>query len=320
MSRPNPEDSADESGATEADETSTTAAEDARAPDRAERAGTAAGDDVTAAETDPELLRAQIAVLEEQNRRLRREYARSRRVSYRRTARGLGVIGGVAVVGAALLPAVREVLLVLGAIGLFGAVLTYYLTPGRFVAAETGERIYATLDDTIAALATQLDLTEERVYVPVDGMPPVRLFIPVHERYEVPDQAALADPLVVDDTDSRRGLAIVPGGAYLFEEFERTLTGQFGADARTATTQLGDGLVEGFELAEAVETTVNAGDGRVTVGIEGSVYGGAERFENPLASFVAVGLAHALETPVRTTVQSDETPGSLTVTCHWEVK
>lgn len=269
-------------------------------------------------ETDPDVLRAQVAVLKEENHRLRREYARARRVSYRRTARGLGVIGGIALAGAVLFPAVRVVLLVLGAIGLFGGVLTYYLTPERFVAATTGERIYASLDDTLAAVSAQLELTDEHVYVPVDGDPAVRLFVPAHQRYTIPDAQTLRDPLVVGDTDRERGIAVIPTGAYLFDEFERTLTGPFGEDAGTAAAQLADGLVESFELAAVADPDVDAADGRVTVAIEDSVYGGSEHFDNPLASFLAVGLAQAVQAPVSTVVHDEGSDGTVTVTCRWE--
>jgi hypothetical protein len=273
-------------------------------------------------EADPDVLRAQIALLEAENDRLRREYARARRTSYRRTARGLGAVGVVAVVGAIVFPAVREVLLVLGTIGLFGGILTYYLTPERFVAAATGERIYAALDDTLRALADQLDLADEHVYVPVDGDPSTRLFVPAHEQHAIPDEDALRGPLVVTEDDRERGLSVVPTGAYLFGEFERTLTGSFGDDPTTAVEQLTDGLVEGFELVDAAEFEVDAAGGRVTVEVEGSVYGAGERFDTPVASFLAVGVARAVETSVRTVVHTDSTtgddPGSFTVTCQFE--
>lgn len=265
------------------------------------------------------VLQARLELLEADNRRLRREYARARRVSYRRTAAGLALVGLGAVLGGVVLPAAREVLLVLGAIGLFGAVLTYYLTPERVVAAATGERIYAAAAETLAALSEQLGLADKHVYVPLDGQPPVRLFVPVHEQYTRPDAAALRGPLVVTAEETSRGLAVVPAGAYLFAEFERTLSGPFGEGLDRAVAQLTDGLVEGFELADRVESDLDVADGRLTVAIDGSVYGGG-RFENPLASFLAVGLTQALETPVTTTVQAEATAGALTVTCRWDAE
>jgi hypothetical protein len=262
-------------------------------------------------------LRAQVDLLRSENERLRQEYARARQARYRRTALGLGAVGAVAVAGGLVFPAAREVLFVLGAIGIFGAVLTRYLTPERFVAAETGERIYAAQADSLGDLTGQLGLEPTWVYVPVGGEPPARLFVPQHSEYEIPDEAALERPLVVGDRDAERGASFVPTGGTLFREFERSLTGSLGTAPRPIAEQVADALVEGFELAETAEVTVDGDAGRVTVALTGAVYADAEAVDNPLGSLLAVALADGLDQPVRLeTTRSDD---DLVLTCRWDV-
>lgn len=263
-------------------------------------------------------LHAQIDLLRAENERLREEYSRARQASYRRTAIGLGVVGAVAVVGGLLFPAAREVLFVLGAIGVFGGVLTRYLTPERFVAAETGERVYAAGAETLTDLTGQLGLEPTYVYVPVDGEPTARLFVPQHSEYEIPDETALERPLVVGDRDDERGASFVPTGAMLFREFERSLTGSLGTEPRAVAEQVADALVEGFELARTADVAVDAADGRATLALEGAVYGDADAVDNPLGSLLAVALAESLGQPVRLeTVRTDD---ELVVTCRWEAE
>lgn len=263
-------------------------------------------------------LQAQVELLQAENRRLREEYVRARRSSYRRAAAGLALVGITSAGAGLLFPSVRDVLFVLGAIGLFGGLLTYYLTPERFVAAETGERVYDALAQSAGELTTQLGLQETSVYVPVEGTPPARVFVPQHQEYQVPEGDTLERPLVVDADEAVRGAAFVPTGATLFREFERTLTGSLAETPTRVVDQVADALVEGFELAESVETDVNPDEGRASVEFTGAVYGDATRFDNPLGSLVAVALARGLDTPV--TIET--TPGrddEFTVTCRWDV-
>ena len=262
-------------------------------------------------------LRARLDLLRVENERLRREYVRARRASYRRASVGLAVVGLVAVLGGALFPAYAETLFVLGAIGIFGAVLTRYLTPERFVAAETGERIYAALARTAEDLVGQLGLQETRVYVPIAGTPPARLFVPQRADYRIPDAEALDRPLVVGIDDAERGASFAPTGGALFREFERRLTGSLAESPVAVTEQVGEALVEGFELADSAETDVDADAGRASLVVQGSAYGGADRFDNPLGSLLAVALARSLDTPVELELTATGDDG-LTATCRWD--
>lgn len=112
-------------------------------------------------------LAAQAELLAEENRRLRAEYVRARQTTHRKTALGLFAIGALAVLGAVAFPGSRTVLFALGATGLFAGVLTYYLTPEEFVAAETGERVYAACAATGTELVGELGLADDRIYAPV---------------------------------------------------------------------------------------------------------------------------------------------------------
>jgi hypothetical protein len=150
-------------------------------------------------ETDPGLLEARLEVLREENERLRREYARARRSQYRQTAIGLGVLGTLAAVAAILFPEQSPILLALGGTGLFGAVLTYYLTPEQFVPATVGERIHRAHTANQAALIDDLGLQDDRLYVPTPERETMaRLFVPQRADHELPP-ADVLDHLLLHD-------------------------------------------------------------------------------------------------------------------------
>ncbi|NUB91470.1 hypothetical protein HT576_10615 [Haloterrigena sp. SYSU A121-1] len=258
-------------------------------------------------------LAAQVELLADENRRLREEYVRARQSRYRATAIGLGAIGIVAALGSIAFPDAREVLVALGATGLFGALLTYYLTPSRFVAADVGERVYTASTANVAAIGDELGLRDERVYLPGETAP-ARLYVPQHADYSLPDERA--GPIVVDD-DSR-GLLLEATGAELFRPFERALTGDLAADPAPLAAQLTDGLVEQFELARSAESDVDAGDGRATIAVSDSAFGPIDRFDHPIPSFLAVGFAAGLERPVRLEIAPGDDRADWLVTCRWD--
>lgn len=266
--------------------------------------------------TPREQAAARAELLTEENRRLRAEYARARQSQYRRTAIGLGAIGLVAVVAGVAFPGSREVLLALGATGLFGGLLTYYLTPGQFVAASVGERVYAAWAENGAAIASELGLRDERVYVPTDGSATARLYVPLHAAYEAPTE--FDGPIALEEDE--RGLVLTPTGATLFEEFRRALPGELATAATPLATQLCDGLVEQFELADSADADADAADGRITVAISNSAFGAVDRFDHPIGSFVAVGLAIGLERPVTLEVEPGDERADWLVTCRFETE
>lgn len=285
-----------ESGDRTETETATGTAFDGESTDRLERA------------------EARAELLAEENRRLRARNARARRSKYRRTALGLVAIGVCAVAGGALFPDSREILLALGATGLFGGLLTYYLTPGQFVAASVGERVYAAWAANGDSLAAELGLREDRVYVPDERADTARLYVPARAGFEPPTEAE--GPLVLER--DKRGLLVAPTGATLFEEFRRALSGELANRPEPLAVQLADGLVEQFELADGVDPDVDAANGRVTAAITGSAFGAVDRFDHPIASFLAVGLAAGLDRPVTLEVEAGGERADWLVTCRFE--
>lgn len=287
------------------------------------------GDDGNWVEDDTtrEDLIAQLELLDSENRHLRREYQRARQSTYRRTALGLLATGLVTLGGAAVFPDVRTVLTALGMTGVFAAVLVYYVTPERFVAAEVGERSYSALAETVAELLDQLGMSDRRVYVPTDDGTrgsAVRLFVPQRKSFRLPEDAALSVPLVVTDDEREWGFSARPSGGALFDAFEKTTSEPLGTTPEDLGFQLADALSDVFELVDRVEHEVDPDTPRVTFHTYGSVWGVFESFDHPVASFLAVGFAVGLERPVATTVTSVEperadTDADMVVTVTWDV-
>jgi hypothetical protein len=286
-----------------------------------ESAGDSGDGGVGAAEGREELL-AQVELLAAENRRLREEYVRSRLTTHRRTALGLFAVGALAALGGLALPGSRTVLFALGGTGLFAGLLTYYLTPEQFVAAGTGERVYASLAATGAELVGELGLQDDRVYAPANGTAEfggVRLFVPQQPDYAVPAADDLDSLFVVSDHDRARGVALPPSGGALFREFETGMTDEVSEAPEDLAVQLADALAEGFELVETAAADADPDGGRATAEVAGSVYGSVDRFDHPVASFFAVGLTATLDAPVRAAVTPDEDgPADYFVTCEWD--
>jgi len=261
---------------------------------------------------------ARIELLEAENRRLREEYTRARRSNYQRTAIGMGAIGAVSLLGAIAFPGNATVLLALAAIGFFGALLTYYLTPERFVAATVGEGVYAPTAENGDAIVGELGLSDRRRYLPREAATrEATLYVPQDGDDPLPDADALDSTFVVGE-DGARGLALRPVGGALFAEFERALAGPLAGEPAPLADQLMDGLTAVFELADAVVPDLaESGDG-CSFGIDGSAFGAVDRFDHPIASFLAVGLAVGLDRPVDVEVTGSGDRFDYRVTCFWE--
>ena len=282
------------------------------------------GDEQSAEEAE---LQARLETLEAENERLRATIVAAQRRRYRLTALGLATVGMVALGGAVVIPELRELLVALAATGIFGAVLTYVLTPERFVAASVGERVYGTLADNERAIVEDLDLRGEPVVVPTAGeIGPARLYVPLSSRdvgtadgagagaipASVPDEEALATPFV---TTGGAGLAVEPTGGPLYEALVAA-TGTLPEAPADVGVVVADGLVEQFELVGGAE--VDAEPGRVTLAVDDSAYGPVDRFDHPVASLLATALAVTLETPVSVSVAEGGEAGEWLVTCRWD--
>ena len=236
----------------------------------------------------------------------------------------LAVFGLVAWAGAVAFPGTRPTLFVLYWTFLFAAALLRFLTPERRVRAVVSEHVYTDLAANEAALVEAYGLHDARIYVPVqdaeirdaEGDSPVRLFVPRHAEYEVPADE-LQSLLVASDVEQRRGLSLLPSGGRLFGEFESMLGNDLSDSPGELATQLTDGITEGLELADRVTSDVRSAERRIDFGITDSVHGPVDRFDHPVQSFLAVGLAVGLDRPVVTETTTDSTEYDYTVTCHW---
>jgi hypothetical protein len=251
-------------------------------------------------DTDTEELLAEVELLRAENRRLRESYVQAKTTQYRRVAVGLGGLGLMATVAAVVFPTARTVLLALGATGLFTGLLTDYLTPERFAAADIGAQLYETIAANQEAICTELGLEDERIYVPTgEAHTRVTLFVPHDREFTIPDDGQLESTFVVTDDADERGVAFEPTGNGLFSEFERAVDGSLGDTLPQLLPQLREGLVEQFEIADAVAFDAEADGDRVTVELQGDIYEDASRFDHPTQSFIAVGLARGLDSPIR---------------------
>lgn len=265
-------------------------------------------------------LAAQVELLQEENQRLRRAFSHARHNEYRRSAIGLAIVGLLAIAGAVAFPTVRTILLALGATGLFAAIMSYYLTPERFVSAAVGEYVYAASVADHDRLSTELGLQDIHVYVPTAtaGEQSARLFVPEQQEYRLPAEEELDSLLVITQDTQQRGAAFEPTGMALFREARQAIAGDIAHEPGPLCTQLADAAVDVFELADSTTTEVNAEEGRASIGIDGSAYGPIDRFDHPVASLFATGLAVGLETPVTVEVTTGDDRAEYLVTCRWE--
>jgi len=272
--------------------------------------------DPTAALSDQEQLAGELARLEAENERLRQAYAQRTQTKYRQTALALVAVGGLAAIGGVLFAGARTVLFALAGTGVFLGILTYSLSPEQFLPASVGREVYASLAGNEKRVAAELGLSDARLYVH-DAGGTVRLYVPQSRRASLPGGDALEETFVVDG--QRRGVAFEPSGAALFAAFDRAQSDSLAADPAELGPQLTDALVEQFELVGSAEQSVTgtAAEGSLTVGIVDSAYGSLEQFDQPVVSFLAVGLAEALETPITVTVEPGGDRVDAVVTCQW---
>jgi hypothetical protein len=210
------------------------------------------------------------------------------------------------------------VLFILGAIGLFSGVLTWFLVPERFVTATVGESVYDAAAATGTQLREELGLSDASIYVPTrpdaTAEMPVRLFVPQSDPAEIPE--TLDSLFVLAESSDGHGISVRPTAATLVKTFDVSVGRDATADPEALTGQLVEGLVQQFELVDSADPEVDAARGRVTVGVEGCAYGDVTGFDHPVASFLGTGLARDLDRPVR--VETTATDEQLLVTCRWE--
>lgn len=259
-----------------------------------------------------------IAVLEAENRRLRRDVARANRVKSRRGTLALGAAGTLALALGAVFPSSQSVLIAVGSTGIFAALLTYYISPRQYLPVSVGEGVYEALVETRDAMAHELGAADEQRYVPAERGEGVRLYVSRCESGHGNSTSAgsLTKTLGVDGSEA---IALYPVGEALFERFERTVAGSLSDRPETLVKQISEGLVDHFELVNWIDEEVELSANRITLGVAGSRLGAVEHVDHPVASFVGVCVARGLNRPV--TVQTTPTPDrnvDYVVTCSWE--
>lgn len=265
-------------------------------------------------------LAAQVDVLATENQRLREEYARAQRAQHRRTALALVGVGLLAALGGVAFPDSRTVLFALSGTGVFTGVLTYFITPERFVPANVGDSVYTALANNDTGIVNELGLQDVRIYLPTgEGTTgsPARLYVPQNAEYDVPERAALDSVFVVTDDEASRGIAFSPSGGALFHEFERAVSGDVANAPEALAAQLGDALTDQFELVDDATVETAASDEQLSVGISGSTYGDVDRFDHPVASFLGVGFAVGLDGPVTVETTTADDRADTLVTIAW---
>ncbi|MFD1562850.1 hypothetical protein ACFR99_04730 [Haloarchaeobius amylolyticus] len=235
------------------------------------------------------------------------EYESSSWSRYQRTTLGLAVVGFIAAGAGVVFPDARRVLFALAGTGLFGGLLAYTLSLDRVVDATVADHISAAAAANQVTIADELGLRTEPTYVPSDGAVSARL------------QLSRSTNLNLDGpTTSGHGreLTFEPTAGRLFRYFERVLEDELATDPQPLTAQLAGGLVEVFELADAIEP-YHIGEESVTVTVSGSVLGDLDRFDHPIASFLAVGFAVGLDQPVNLEVAPGADEGDWQLICYW---
>lgn len=270
---------------------------------------------------DDSTLAARVRILEFENARLRNERDRTAERRHRRGALAFFGLGTLSAVAGYVLPASQTLLFSLAGIGLFSAVLTYYLTGSNLISVSTIERVYLAHAETLAEMVGELGLQDVAVYVPTDdtsrseGLTRVRLFVPQQPDYDLPEE--LESVFVVTDEGQRRGIAVHPVGSALFAAFSESLRDPLAETPDGLANQLAAALVEDFELVSEATPEYDPRNERLTVRVRDSALGPVDRFDHPVVSFVATGLAYGLDRPIRTEVRPRDDATALVV-CSWD--
>jgi len=236
-----------------------------------------------------------------------------KRSRYDRMAAGLAAFGCIAALGAVYFTAERRLLFALSGASLVGGILAYSLASDRFVSASVAEHIYSAAAVNEAAIVDEIGVQDGYVYVPDEVNRVARLVI-----WEYADYERSADSVGPSSTEeATRKLVLEPMGAGLFGEFERSLAGDLESKPAPLAKQLTEGLVEQFELATTAESIVGREGNSVRVSLTGSAIGGVDRFDHPIASFLAVGFAVGLGRPIELDVESSEGRAEWVITCRW---
>ncbi|WP_434530773.1 hypothetical protein ACODNH_18645 [Haloarcula sp. NS06] len=267
---------------------------------------------------DGQTLEAELEVLREENRRLRESYVHAKRATFRRTAIGFFTVGGLSLIAAFVFPALQTIFIAFGGTGVFAGIVTFYLTPERFVSASVSDTVFDTLADIEQQLVSELELQTEAVYVPTASRPETtaRLFVPQHVEYAVPDPEQLGE-LFVTGVESEQGISLPPTGGRLYTEFERTLSGEPDDDPHSIATRLTAALSEQFELVDGTTIEIDGESRTASIAIDNPAFGDIHQLDHPVVSLLAVGFATGFDRPVTVDTRDDERFSGV-VTVSWD--
>lgn len=269
------------------------------------------------APADATVDRAELEVLHEENTRLRNEVRRARQTRYRRSALALAGVGVLGLVAAVVFSSIRDVLLVLGAIGVFAGIITYYLTPERVLTAAVPTRLTETLDAVEREIIGELGLREDTtIYLPSPtDDDTARLFVPQHREYTLPE--TVESVFLVDADERARGVALPATGGALLRDLTESLATPLSDTPTEAADQLADAAVEQFELADSIETDADTDTDRISFAVTDPALDSLTRRDHPIPSLLAVGLTTALDAPVELDVtQQPDARADVLVTCR----
>lgn len=235
---------------------------------------------------------------------------------HRRGVIALVILGTLGLAGGFMLPEARSVLFALGGIGIFGAVILQYLLPARFISAATSESIYTSYSTTCAELVAELQLHDERIYIPnTTEDAPTRLFVPAGTKSQIPVPGEAKSLFVYGEDNQFDGISVLPTGWSLYREFEKSIQPDIAEQPSQLAEQIADALTNHFGLVD--KATTEGGLGYVAFTVIDTAYGPVDRFDHPVESFLAVTLASVLEVPVGVTVTAGEGAKSVRILCSW---
>jgi len=229
---------------------------------------------------------------------LRARFARYRALSAALMGAGLGVLliglifGMENIVGATI----ASTLVILGGIGLFTGIFTYYLTPERFVTATVVTAVCRSLDSVSQSM--QGEWTKPvYTYDPESGSAnEVRLELV--SNLESTDRGPITEELGRPRPDEIPGITaakVAPTGMFLYREARLSLTQEVGS-TNERILSLAETLDSPLGLVDNLEATWDSS--RLSVRIADSACGPIDRFDHPVVSLLACGLAIETESSV----------------------
>lgn len=244
----------------------------------------------------------------------------SEKSRHTRTAFMLAVVGIAFGAMGFIVASAREILFTLAATGLFGAVLTRFLTPQQLVPIDIAEGIYSTLALNELSFVEQMGLSSTRVYATTESG--LRLFVPEVDTYDrslFSTDEGVDGPYISGETESRSGLVLRPVAEPLLRGFEERQDGTFSSVPEEAALTLSEGLTHSLEFASSVKTDLDTDDGRVTFEVVEFLLGPSTQFDHPVVSFLGAGLATALDVPIDVEVTNPRQGDKerMIVTCQW---